>query len=109
MRQAIDEAVDYIIKLNGELSSFFSGYKGEVFDMCLTEYNEEEHLKSEKKESFGEGFEQGRKEEIFQSVYEKDFSIDRAAEKLKISVSEATAQYEEWCTEKQKQENKSEE
>lgn len=52
---AIDEAVEYIVKLNGELSYFFAKNRSEVRDMCITEYNEAQHLENVKQEGIEQG------------------------------------------------------
>jgi len=57
---AVDEAVEYIIKLGGELSDFFRKNRSEVYDMCITEYNEAKHLENIKQEGIEQGIEQER-------------------------------------------------
>ncbi|MCQ2506559.1 MAG: hypothetical protein MJ113_05205 [Lachnospiraceae bacterium] len=56
---AVDEAVEYIIGRNGVLSEFFRINKAEVFDMCLTEYDEAKHLRNLKAEGRAEGRAEG--------------------------------------------------
>lgn len=64
--------------------------------MCITEYNEELHINNEKQISHNEGLIEGRNEgriegreaEILSSVCEGDYSIERGAEKLGITVEE---------------------
>ena len=56
-KTAVDEAVKYIVNLNGELSEFFSINSSEVYDMCITEYDEAKHLENVKQEGIEQGHE----------------------------------------------------
>lgn len=49
------------------------------------------------------GFEKGREKEVFDSVFENDYSVERGAEKLNISKDEFEAKYQSWLEERNKQ------
>lgn len=63
--EAVERAVDYCIK-NGILADFLAKNRAEAIAVSIFEYNEEEHMKSEREEwrNIGrrEGMEKGRKE-----------------------------------------------
>ncbi|MCM1038741.1 MAG: hypothetical protein NC314_00650 [Roseburia sp.] len=59
--EAVENAVDYCIQ-NGILSEFLSSNRAEAIEVSIFEYNEEQHLKSEREQAYQEGQELGRKE-----------------------------------------------
>lgn len=67
-----------------EYTDFLEKHRSEVLDVCITEYNEELHIKNEKRISRDEG----REAEILSSVQEGDYSVERGAQKLGITVEE---------------------
>ena len=50
LEDAVDGAVRYVIDCKGTLSGLLESHRSEVFDMCITEYNEELHLKTVREE-----------------------------------------------------------
>lgn len=71
---AVELAVDHCIQ-NGILSDFLTKHRAEAIEMSIFEYNEEQHLKSEREQAYKEGerrfgelvrilLEMGRNEEI---------------------------------------------
>lgn len=72
---AVDKAVEECIA-NGILVDFLRKRRGEVKDVILTEYNEERHIKNEKKLSYEAGIEVGEGRGIEQGI--KVFIIDKA-------------------------------
>ena len=68
--------------------------------MSIYEYNQELHLQQERDASWNEGkkagIEEGIKREIFNSVYEQDYSMERGAGKLNISITEFDEEYQKW-------------
>ena len=59
--------------------------------MCITEYNEELHISNEKAISR----EEGRENAIFESVRDCDYSAQRGAQKLGISLDEFMSRMQE--------------
>lgn len=55
LREAVDKAVKEVVASNGVLSGIFSKNISEVCDMCITEYNEAQHLENVKQEGKLEG------------------------------------------------------
>ena len=88
IEMAVDSAVKTFILKKGILSDFLEKHRAEVLDMCITEYNEELHINNEKKISHNEGRIEGREAEILSSVHEGDYSVERGAQKLGITVEE---------------------
>jgi len=81
---AIDRAVKEFISKKGVLAKFLEAHRSEVLDVCITEYNEELHIINEKKISY----EEGREKEVFGSVQDGDYSAERGAQKLNLSIEE---------------------
>ena len=81
--EAIDAAVTYCIEHN-ILREFLIKHRAEVKDMCITEFDEKKFVDDIREE----GFEEGRLNEIYQSVQEEDYSIERGAEKAGLKVAE---------------------
>lgn len=89
-KTAVDEAVKYIVNLNGELSEFFSINSSEVYDMCITEYDEAKHLENVKQEGIEIGLEQGHADIFVILDYIKanpNKSDSEVAEELKCNLS----------------------
>ncbi len=61
---AIEHAVITFIERNGALSEFLRLHRAEVIDVCITEYNEELHMKNVLSEGIREGIAIGRNEGI---------------------------------------------
>lgn len=80
---AVDKAVKWCIE-NDIMSEFLKLHRAEVMDVCITEYKEEVFVNGIREE----GREEGREKEIFSSVQDGDYSVERGAEKLGISVSD---------------------
>lgn len=63
--QAVEQVVDYCIR-NGTLEEFFSDNCSEAITMSIFEYNEEQHLKSEREQAYRsgkrEGIEEGKRD-----------------------------------------------
>ena len=70
--------------------------------VCLTEYDEEKTMNAIREEGREEGIEKGRTGEIFDSVNAKDYSAERGAEKLGITMEEFQKQYDGWLENKDK-------
>ena len=83
VEEAVDTAVTYCID-HDILRDFLIKHRAEVKDVCITEYNEQVFIKGIKEE----GREEGRLLEIYRSVQEGDYSVERGAEKTGMSVSE---------------------
>lgn len=105
--QGIDKAVTECIKCN-ILKEILLKHKAEVKGMCLTEYDELEQIEMERADAREEGRMEGRMEgrlegilegrecAIFESVYENDYSAERGADKLNISITVFYSRYNEW-------------
>lgn len=61
--EAVEQAVDYCIQ-NGILADFLSGNRAEAIAMSIFEYNEEQHLRSEREQAYKSGRDEGIKEGI---------------------------------------------
>lgn len=59
--EAVEQAVDYCIQ-NGILADFLSGNRAEAIAMSIFEYNEEQHLRSEREQAYKSGRDEGIKE-----------------------------------------------
>ncbi len=99
---AVDKAVDECIN-EGILADILEKHRAEAKTMILEEYNEELHIKNEKAISFedgrelgrAEGLEEGRIDMVFSSVSEGDYSVERGAQKLNLSVTEFVKKMED--------------
>lgn len=86
--QVLEESVDHAVQScirDGILEELLSIHRAEVFDVILTEYNEQLHIASEKKLSREEGLKEGLKEGIRASIVtlqELGASRDLILEKL---------------------------
>ena len=56
--------------------------------MCLTEFDEKLYEDVVREEGIQEGIQKGRLNEIFSSVEEGDYSIERGAQKAEMGISE---------------------
>lgn len=90
-REAVENAVDYCIE-NNILADFLLKNRAEAIEMSIFEYDEEKHIKSERKEWREIGREEGRAELMIQNVESamKYFGIElqQACEGLGISIDE---------------------
>ena len=68
--------------------------------MLLTEYNEKEHIRMESEDAYLDG----KEYEIFNSVFEKDYSIERGAQKMNLSIDAFEKRYQQWLKEREKEE-----
>lgn len=90
LREAVDRAVKRCID-EGVLEEFLIKHRSEVLDVCITEFNEKVFVNGLLKE----GIEKGKMQEVFESVECGDYSIDRGAQKLQLSVAEFCKKMEE--------------
>ena len=67
--EAIGEVIDSCIR-DGILAEFLSSHRAEVFEVLLTEYDEQRHIADEKELSRREGKEEGRAEGISEKAHE---------------------------------------
>ncbi|MGN0276330.1 MAG: hypothetical protein ACI4CZ_03970 [Hominisplanchenecus sp.] len=81
---AVDAAVDKCIQ-SGVLDGLLRRHKAEVKEMILSEYNEELHIRSEKKLSFQEGKEEGEQigKQIGKQIGEQLKLIDMVCRKMR--------------------------
>ncbi|WP_455721969.1 hypothetical protein [Agathobacter sp.] len=70
------------------LRDFLIKHRAEVKDVCITEFNEQVFINGIKEEGREQGREEGRLSEIYRSVQEGDYPIERGAEKAGMSVAE---------------------
>jgi len=92
--QAVEQTVVTFIEGEGLLSGFLKLHRAEVVNMCITEYREELHLKTVR----AEGEARGRLEMLFALVADGDITLERAAEKAEMDLTEFKELYEESCT-----------
>ncbi len=92
---AIDSALDNMPD-DSELKELLIANKAEVKQMCITEYNEAETMEKFKDEGRAEGRAEGRTETIFSCVYENDFTEQRGAQKLNLSIEQFREKYNYW-------------
>ena len=76
VKDAINHTIDDCIN-NGYLVEILEKHRTEVFDVVLSEYNEEEYIRHEKELSLSVG----RMEMLVDMVYSHDIPLDRAREK----------------------------
>lgn len=90
LEDAVDSAVIYCIE-HDILKDFLVKHRAEVKDMCITEFNEKVFVDGIRAEGLAEGHSkglaEGRLNEIFDSVQEGDYSIERGAQKAGMDVS----------------------
>lgn len=87
LREAIELAINECIKEN-KLKDFLEKHRREVCNMCLTEFDEKLYEDVVREEGIQEGIQKGRLNEIFSSVEEGDYSIERGAQKAEMGISE---------------------
>ena len=83
LREAIELAINECINEN-KLKDFLEKHRREVCNMCLTEFDEKLYEDVVREE----GIQEGRLNEIFSSVEEGDYSIERGAQKAEMGISE---------------------
>ena len=91
LEKAINKAIDRCIE-EGVLANFLMENRAEVVKVTQLDYTFDRQITLERKdareEGKKEGKEEGKLEEILSSVREGDYSKERGAEKLGISVEE---------------------
>lgn len=95
LKTAIDMAIEECIK-EDKLKEFLEKHRREVCNMCLTEFDEkmyedvvrEEGIKEGLQRGLRKGIQEGKLTEIFSSVEEGDYSIERGAQKAKMQINE---------------------
>ncbi len=85
--EAVDAAVNYCIEQD-ILKAFLLKHRAEVKDVCITEYNEKTFLDGIREEEREQGRAEGRLKEIFTSVEEQDYPLERGAQKADMGISE---------------------
>lgn len=96
IEEAVHKAVNWCIE-NNCLSEYFRMHKSEVIGMVLTEYNEKEVMSDLAKESYKDGYDSGRREEMANTAKER-LRADNAENRLadtEIKLSDATAYIKE--------------
>jgi len=88
--QAVEQTVVTFIENGGLLSGFLKSHRAEVVNMCITEYREDLHLKTVR----AEGVTEGRLGMLFALVADGDITLERAAEKAKMDLTEFKQLYE---------------
>ena len=83
LKIAIDMAIEECIK-EDKLKEFLEKHRREVCNMCLTEFDEKMYEDVVREE----GIQEGILTEIFSSVEEGDYSIERGAQKAKMQINE---------------------
>lgn len=100
--EAVEQAVDYCIR-NDILAEFLSKNRAEAVAVSIFEYNEEQHLKSEREEWLEKGIEQGIEQGI-KSLIEtsmelgstKQETVERVMKKLQVSREKAEESIEKY-------------
>ena len=98
LNEAVGEAVEECIR-SGGLREFLRKNKAEVISMCIFEYNEELHIKSERKiameavlkEGFARGMEQGQQKTLTKQIckkMKKNKSIEAIARELETDTGD---------------------
>ena len=95
IEEAVNKAVDECIS-EGIMSEYLLKHKAEVIDMCLTEYNEAETMEAfrragieaGKKAGIEAGKQIGKQDTLIELVKDGLLSLERAAEKMNVSVEE---------------------
>lgn len=100
----IDTGIKDCIEKN-LFSDIFIKNRAEVKGMFLTEYDEIEQIKIERAEAEEMGRQEGRMEEVFDSVLSEDYSHERGAQKLKMSLEDFEKKFEEWSSKNKKRNN----
>ena len=99
---AVEDVMDSCIR-DGVLAEFLSIHRAEVFEVLLTEYDEQRHIADEKELSRREGKEEGRKEGRAEGTLEKAhelapklFAKDISAEEAGSICGEDSSLVAEW-------------
>ena len=87
LEKAINKAIDRCIE-EGVLANFLMENRAEVVKVTQLDYTFDRQITLERKDAREEGKKEGKLEEILSSVREGDYSKERGAEKLGISVEE---------------------
>ena len=95
---AMELAVKECIK-NGILKKYLERKGSEVVNMLIAEYDYATDIRIQREEAAAQGIEN----EIFRSVFEKDYSLERGAEKLNLSKEQFEEKYQNWLKERNKQ------
>ena len=114
IEEAVECAIEECIQ-DDILADFLRKNRAEARNVSIFEYDEARHLEMEReanreegiKEGFKKGREEGREEgikegievEIFGSVFENDYSVERGAEKLNLSKERFEEKYQNWLKE----------
>jgi predicted transposase/invertase (TIGR01784 family) len=90
LRQAMEKAVEDCINKN-ILAAFLKKYRKEIVNMLVKEWNQELAMKVRSEESWQEGIQRGRQEQLLETVnsmYRKSYGIGVIADVLCISEKE---------------------
>ena len=87
----VAEAVDWAIREN-LLDGFFKRQRAEVIDLILTEYNEEQAIKTWREDGYVEGLEQGLQEGLEQGAQQKAVEAATNLLRMKVLTPEQIAQ-----------------
>lgn len=96
--EAIGEVIDSCIR-DGILAEFLSSHRAEVFEVLLTEYDEQRHIASEKEASREEGMQAGIRKghrEAAINLFERGLCIKDIAVICKETYCLIAEWYEEW-------------
>lgn len=96
--EAIGEVIDSCIR-DGILAEFLSSHRAEVFEVLLTEYDEQRHIASEKESSREEGMKAGIRKghrEAAINLFERGLCIKDIAVICKEAYCLVAEWYEEW-------------
>ena len=85
--KAIDQAIDQCIQEN-VLRDFLTKNRSEVTKVMQLDYTFERQIELEREAARSKAWEQGRLQEIFTSVQEGDYSVERGAQKAGMTVDE---------------------
>ena len=106
LSEAVEQAVEYCIE-RGILADFLRKNRAEAIAMSIFEYDEEKHLKNERKIGFEDGLEQGKKDGIEQSIQviisdylndnlSEEYIIGKLQKLFQLSFEEAKSYYEKY-------------
>ena len=91
---AMDLAIEYCIR-NNILADFLKKNRAEVLRMNIFEYDQEKHIRMEKKESYEEGVQDGEKRgeqslltKLVSSKIKKGYTLEQTAEALEYPIKE---------------------
>lgn len=100
--EAIEEVTESCIR-EGILAEFLSIHRAEVFEVLLTEYDEQKHIACEKEASREEGLREGLRQghrEVSRNLFAKGFGIEDTAAICQEESDLVASWYKEWagCT-----------